>query len=57
MKKSINWFASLTTCREPQGRAIGIMERWNYGIKVLGKYAQWAVGKTRLDRRVNELCF
>jgi hypothetical protein len=37
------------TCREPQGRAIGILECWNNGIMGPGKMGCWVNGKICFD--------
>jgi hypothetical protein len=37
------------TCREPQGRAIGMVECWNNGKLGLGILQGWVDGKILLD--------
>ena len=40
------------TCREPPGRAIGMMEYWNIGKMGRGILHYWVNGKIRFDDKV-----
>jgi len=48
--KQVRGFAP--TCREPQGREIGMLECWNAGKMGFGILDRWVNGNNRLDDKI-----